>query len=158
MAMIEPNGAWISGVFLAAAAGLWLLHVYWQKRYALVRIDVERITQDVLHLAELQLDVYRKVAREVGSVEDRLHDLTLTAPDPSLPLERRYQVLRLSGHGMAPQQIAERLGMPSGEVELILNLKKFLDAAQARQARGRNGAPARNAGTAPAQEARASLG
>jgi len=115
------------------------------------------MAQDVLQVAGLQLEAYRKISRELSGMEERLLDLTAPSQDPSLPLERRYQVLRLSGKGLSSREISERLGMPGGEVELILNLKKFLDPALAGTIRGSGAAGLRAPRAQPVAEVTAHL-
>jgi hypothetical protein len=47
----------------------------------------------------------------------------------SLNLNRRAEVLRLSEAGEEPSSVAERLGIPAGEVEFVLKIDRILSSA-----------------------------
>jgi hypothetical protein len=49
----------------------------------------------------------------------------LSAPASSSPDQRRRKIYELADAGAAPLTIADKLHIPLGEVELILNLRKF---------------------------------
>jgi len=126
---------------LLAASGLLSLHWMWQRRYTAVQKELADVSEELFQMAELQVELYRKVAHEISDVEEKLLELAVPAEDPAPPLGRRSQVLTLSGKGLSTREISDKLRMPAGEVELILNLKKFLQ--------GRNAPlPARTPGSA----------
>jgi hypothetical protein len=55
---------------------------------------------------------------------------SLSIPFPqSINLNRRVQVLRLASQGEAPQSIAARVGIPTGEVEFVLKMDRLLREA-----------------------------
>jgi ATP/maltotriose-dependent transcriptional regulator MalT len=132
-------------LLLAAAAGFQVSQWILARRLAAARKELARVSDDVFQMAELQLELYRKVVRNINEVEEKVLELAIPCPDPSLPLERRHQVLTLSGKGMSPREIANRLKMPAGEVELILNVKGFVDARSTRSSAG-NGVSKAHAG------------
>jgi hypothetical protein len=132
-------------LLLAALAGSLVSQWTLRRRLAAAGRELARVSDDVFQMAELQLELYRKVARNINDVEEKVLDLAVPCSDPSLPLERRYRVLTLSGKGMSPREIANRLKMPAGEVELILSLKGFVDARSAGTCDG-NGVPKACAG------------
>ncbi len=107
----------------AAAAGCLMLLWFARRRLARAERELARLSDDLFQLAELQLVLVHKVDGELRDMEEKLLDLALPAADAPLPLERRHRVLALARKGMAPVEIAERLGMPAGEVELILGMK-----------------------------------
>ncbi len=75
------------------------------------RGQVER-TVERLH-AELE-----ELRQQVGATAQ-----PQTSPRPSLNLNRRTQVLRMSRRGDRPDQIASALGVPQNEVDLLLKLQ-----------------------------------
>lgn len=52
----------------------------------------------------------------------------MPSADAPLPLERRHQVLTLARKGVSAEEISRRLNIPKGEAELILSLRKYVDA------------------------------
>jgi hypothetical protein len=118
----------LAASLFAAAAGCVFLQWRLHRRCASLRQELMQVSGWVFQMAELQLMLYRKVAQSINEVEDKVLDLAVPGSDPSLPLERRYRVLTLSGRGLSAQDVAARLRMPVGEVELILNLRNFADA------------------------------
>ncbi len=64
-----------------------------------------------------------------GELELRLSRLPqLSAPKPSMNLARRSQALRMYRRGERPEQIAAALGIPQGEVDLLLKLHRSFAA------------------------------
>ena len=53
----------------------------------------------------------------------------LSAPTPSMNTTRRSQVLRMHRRGERPEQISAALGLPRGEVELLLKFHDSVGAA-----------------------------
>jgi hypothetical protein len=118
---------------LPVAAGAGCLALLWfvRRRLAGTERALAHLTEDLSQMAELQLALLRKVTGELRHMEEKLLDLTLPAPEAPLPLERRHRVLALARKGMAAAEIADRLGMPGGEVELILGMKGLAEARAA---------------------------
>ncbi len=86
------------------------------------------MSEDLLQMAELQMEIYRRVSKDLSDIEERVLDLSVPSAEATPPLERRHQVLTLARKGVALDEIARRLHMPRGEAELILNLRKYIDA------------------------------
>lgn len=64
-----------------------------------------------------------------GELELHLSRLPqLSAPRPSMNLARRSQALRMYRRGERPEQIAAALGIPQGEVDLLLKLHRSFAA------------------------------
>jgi hypothetical protein len=113
---------------LIAAAGCLLMWQLWRRRFLFLQAEVKRLSEDLLQAVELQSDMYRTVRRGLNGVEERVLELAVPSADAPLPLERRHQVLTLARRGISTDEIANRLNMPKGEAELILNLRRFVDA------------------------------
>ena len=111
---------------LLAASSLLSLHWMWQRRYDALRREMAEISEELFQMVELQAETYRRVTHEISEVEEKMLELVVPAEESSPPLGRRSQVLTLSGKGLSIREISDKLRMPAGEVELILNLKKFL--------------------------------
>jgi hypothetical protein len=80
--------------------------------------EVERLTRQA-----------GEYGRRIGSLENRAQSRTLETDELSVAVnikptitERRHRVLSLARRGQDPQTIAQTLGMPHGEVELMINL------------------------------------
>lgn len=64
-----------------------------------------------------------------GELELHLSRLPqLSAPKPSMNLARRSQALRMYRRGDRPEQIAAALGIPQGEVDLLVKLHRAFAA------------------------------
>ena len=126
--------SWLSGFlwYLGAAAlflagaGL-ILERRWQRRLRTLKQEMMRVSEDLLQVVELQADIYRRVCRDLSGIEEKVLDLSIPTADAPLPLERRHQVLMLARKNVAVDEIARRLSMPKGEVDLILRLRKYVD-------------------------------
>jgi len=114
--------------FLLLIAGFWALQWHWRRRSASIRDEISRMSDDMTQMVELQTKVYRKMNRSLTDIEERVMGLTVPSSDEALPLERRYQVLALARRGMPVEEIADRLNVPSGEADLILRLRRYMDA------------------------------
>jgi hypothetical protein len=118
---------------------LWILH----RRLARARKDLIEFAGDLFQMADLVGQLHRKVSDNLNDMDERVLEISAPGADPSLPLERRHRVLTLSGRGMASREIAGRLKMPVGEVELILGLRKFAEVRSGNtpDGNGSSGAP-----------------
>jgi hypothetical protein len=128
--MISWNGlvSCVGVAVLISAAGSLLLHKLWQQRYRALKQELKQFSEDLMQMAELQSDIYHRVSRHLNDIEAKVLDLSVPASEGALPLERRHQVLTLARNGVAVEEIAQRLGMPKGEVDLILSVRKFAKA------------------------------
>lgn len=82
-------------------------------------------------LAPASADVHVIVAtlqERIAATEETLARLQYTPPSAraSWNLHRRAEVLRLTGTGVAPREIAEALSIPAGEVEFIVKIGRLL--------------------------------
>jgi len=83
-----------------------------------------RITDQARRVAWLESRVRSRAANastEEESAEASIDTATATKPNIT---ERRHRVLTLARRGQDAKQIAEILGVPHGEVELIIGLSK----------------------------------
>jgi hypothetical protein len=84
----------------------------------------ERILKEFIEESE---KVARELSRRLSPAPDSLPATTTTdapvaSPRKKRGAEKKHQVLNLAGKGRPAKEIAERLMLPAGEVELILNL------------------------------------
>lgn len=93
--------------------------------------DLQRISNAMSELAEIQIETQKKYNAHFGEMEERIMELSIPSEDSGLPLERRHQVLSLARQGVCLEDIAKRLKAPVGEAELILNLGKYMDREKA---------------------------
>ena len=133
--MISLNGVLgcVGMAVLISAGGSFLLHRLWQRRFLALKPEMKRFSEDLMQMAELQSDIYRQVSRHLNDIEGKVLNLSVPSSEGSRPLERRHQVLTLTRKGIAVDEIARRLSMPKGEVDLILSLRKFVKATPPQQ-------------------------
>jgi hypothetical protein len=118
--------------FLVFAVMISSLGLYWiTTRKMLQRIqslerDLQRISDVVGQLAEIQIRSHQKSSVRFEDMEERMMELSVPSQDSGLPLERRHQVLALARQGIGLEDIVQRLKAPVGEAELILNLRKYM--------------------------------
>ena len=105
------------------------------RRVKTLERDLQRFSEAMCQLAEIQMKSYRKVTGNMGDIEERIVELAIPSDDARVPLERRRQVLTLAHKGVAIEEITKRLNVPRGEAELILNLRKYMDVATPRTAK-----------------------
>lgn len=93
-------------------------------RLTTVRQDLEifsrRAAEEWHRLAQLEARESQRV------VQPEFAEAVFAAPTPAKPslTERRHRVLRLAQRGLDARTIAETLGVPQGEVALIVGLSK----------------------------------
>jgi len=128
--MISWNGllGFVAVAVLMSVAGSLWLHRQWQRRFLALKHELAEVSENLMQMAELQTDVYRRVAGNLNDIEEKVLDLSVPASEGVLPLERRHQVITLARKGVGVDEIAHRLSMPKGEVDLILSLRKFAKA------------------------------
>jgi DNA-binding NarL/FixJ family response regulator len=92
----------------------------------------KQFSQRLLELSQRQTGTERALTEfidEPGRIAREFSKRMTAAPESAVATtrkrrgsEKRHQVLNLAGKGQPVKEIAERLMLPSGEVELILNL------------------------------------
>lgn len=69
------------------------------------------------------LELCERRRENAGAVKHKAEDKTAPADPASMSItERRHRVLTLAKRGLEAEQIADTLGVPHGEVELIISL------------------------------------
>lgn len=117
----------LGAVVLIASLGI-AVHLIWRRRFLALQEEMKRFSDDLLQVVELQSDIYRRMCRGLTDVEEKVLELSVPSSDAPLPLERRHQVLTLARKGVSVDEMARRLNMPRGEAELILSLRKYMEA------------------------------
>jgi DNA-binding NarL/FixJ family response regulator len=127
---------WLAVVYIPVAAVVCGLFTWRIRRQAAQSAELASTLAERLAAAEKKLE---KATQQIAEQERRLNWIELRArPNraasesaednksarkgrPSMT-ERRHRVLSLARRGVDAEQIAETLGMPYGEVELIISL------------------------------------
>ena len=129
--MLHPMTAWAlagAGLALALFLALYL--------FCTLKVEIRAAGRRAAHPVTAGLDDLR---RRLEDIESRSAAASLPAgpgeapaevsPVPvraSMNLSRRSQALRLSRRGESPEQIASRLGLATGEVQLLLKIHGVL--------------------------------
>lgn len=119
-------------LFAIAAALSWSKVEKSVRRIHSLEQDLERLSEAVSQMAEVQMKAQQKYAAQFGDMEERIMELSVPTHDSTMPLERRHQVLALARQGVALDEIVRRLKAPVGEAELILNLHRYAGGDSAR--------------------------
>jgi hypothetical protein len=128
MSMLNGIAICLGSAAIACVASCLILQFVWSRRVCALKKEMARVSDDLLQIVELQSDVYRRVRQGLSEVEEKVLELSVPTADAPLPLERRHQVLTLARKGVSADEIARRLNMPKGEAELIMNLRRYVDA------------------------------
>ena len=97
--------------------------------------DLQSISGVMSQMIETQMKTHRKYSANLDNLEERLMELSVPSHDSGLPLERRHQVMALARQGVELDEIVKRLKAPAGEAELILNLGKYMNMDNPKNAR-----------------------
>jgi hypothetical protein len=126
----------MTGITAASCSAIYfLLDRKYGRRIKTLEHDLQRFSEAMCQMAEIQMKNYRKVSGNLGDIEERIVELAIPSENTRVPLERRRQVLTLAHKGVAIEEITKRLNVPRGEAELILNLRKYMDVATPRAAK-----------------------
>lgn len=99
--------------------------------FVTVKHDIQRAKRSCdRERAELLQEV-RRLQAEIEGIQGRLAETEeklagiprIQPPQPGMNISRRSQILRLHRRGERPEQIAAALGLPQGEVDLLLKLQ-----------------------------------
>jgi hypothetical protein len=122
----------VLNTFLVFAVIVGSMGLYWSttrkmiQRIQSLERDLQRISDVVGQLVEIQMRSHQKSSVRLEDMEERIMELSVPSQDSSLPLERRHQVLALARQGVGLEDIVQRLKAPVGEAELILNLRRYM--------------------------------
>jgi hypothetical protein len=102
-----------------------------ERRIAGLEQDLRMVADALTQLADVHEKSHRKLSETTAALESRVLEMSSPeAHEQPIPLERRHRVLALARNGMSVDEIVARLGTPRGEVELIVNLKKYADTSR----------------------------
>lgn len=127
--MFEPIVIFLAFTSCGALSSTVLLWIRSERRIKVLARNLQNCCEALSQMAEIQMAEHQKVERNFGDLEERFLNLTTAENDAGRPIDRRYQVLTMSRNGFPLEEIVRRLNMPKGEVELILNLRKFMGAS-----------------------------
>jgi hypothetical protein len=96
----------------------------------------ETLAQDLGGSLDQKLTVLRKAVgdadgrrRELEFLEQKMHDQKLSS-------DQLTDILILANQGFAVEEIATRLNVPVGEVQLVIGLRKYLSSPDSRKLEG----------------------
>ena len=116
----------------ALAAWSWSGRRRDQEALRQARRDAERNLKEAVELFEA---TYRALSRDLQDLRQEIDERAAPAvvhTAAAAGADRRFQALALAGRGMNADEIAGRVGLPSGEVELILRLERLRKRAEGR--------------------------
>lgn len=88
----------------------------------------ESITRNISEDLLLKQNVLKKLISEAEKASDKLGYLEEKIKEKKLDKETINKVLILVNQGFTPREIAPKLNIPPGEIELVIKLKKYLNA------------------------------
>ncbi|MCP4217841.1 MAG: hypothetical protein GY765_24580 [bacterium] len=87
----------------------------------------ESITKNISEDLLMKQNVLRKLISEADKASDKLGYVEDKIKDKKLDKSTMTKVLILVNQGFTPKEIAPRLNIPVGEIELMVKLKKYLN-------------------------------
>jgi hypothetical protein len=137
-------------VIISAIVGLLSLAfawITWRMRRSLVRAhsDIIQLRQVVKDLISIQEYRMAKLKAEIGSPQTTTQTAATQAaaqtfvphkPTPSKPpitevAERKRHIWSLAEKGLSTEEIARRMGLPFGQVEVLLNMRLYSESIHA---------------------------
>lgn len=118
-------------LLLAAGLGLCMfLFVTLKQDLHRAQREAKKATQDLHELLAQQSagaeGLQKHVSQLESNIEERLAEVPqYSSPKPGMNTSRRMQVLRMYRRGERPEQIAAALGIPQGEVDLLLKVHEI---------------------------------
>jgi len=88
----------------------------------------ESITKNITEDLLLKQDVLKKLINEAEKASDKLGYLEEKIKEKKLDKDTINKVLILVNQGFTPNEIAPRLNIPLGEIELVIKLRKYLNS------------------------------
>lgn len=86
----------------------------------------ETITRNITEDLLLKESVLKKLISEADKATDKLGIIEEKIQDKKLDKETINKVLILVNQGFSPREIAPKLNIPLGEIELVIKLRKYL--------------------------------
>ncbi len=106
----------------------------WRRKVKALEKELRDVSETLLKMAEHQVKAYRRLTGNIEDIEERMTDMTTPVSESRTSLDRRHNILVLARKGMEVGEIARRLKIPRGEVELTLTLRKYGDRSDPRLA------------------------
>ena len=100
-----------------------------ERRLRVLERNLQQCYEALGQMVEIQMNEHRRVNGNLNDIEERIWNLTAPETHSASPLDRKHQVLTLSGKGFGLEEITNRLKIPKGDAELILNLKKYFTSS-----------------------------
>lgn len=88
----------------------------------------ERVTRNISEELTLKQDVLHKLISEAEKVSERLGIMEEKIKENKLDKETINKILILVNQGFSPLEIAPKLNLPLGEIELVIKLRRYLNA------------------------------
>ncbi len=88
----------------------------------------ESITKNITEDLLMKQDVLKKLISEAEKASDKLGFVEEKLKEKKLNKETINKVLILVNQGFSPAEIAPKLNIPLGEIELVIKLKKYLNS------------------------------
>ncbi len=88
----------------------------------------ESITRNISEDLLMKQNVLKKLITEAEKASDKLGYVEQKIKENKLDKDTINKVLILVNQGFTPNEIAPRLNIPLGEIELIIKLKKYLNS------------------------------
>jgi hypothetical protein len=125
--MSETSLMFVLIPLLCCAATYGVGRAVWERRIRALENELRACSEAICQMADTQIAVHRRVAATIGDIEERVLDLAVPSRESSHGLDRRHRVIALARKGMSLDDIAQRLNLPTGEAELILSLRRYMD-------------------------------
>jgi len=108
--------------------------ISWRMRRNLVHTtsDIQQLRQVVQDLISLQEYRFTKLKAEINAPQSTISGRPAPST-PSLPevAERKRYIWGLAEKGVSTEEIARRMSLPYGQVEVLLNMKSYSDSYHA---------------------------
>ena len=88
----------------------------------------ERVTRNISEELTLKQDVLNKLISEAERVSERLGMMEEKVKENKLDKETVNKILILVNQGFTPAEIAPKLNIPLGEIELVIKLRRYLSS------------------------------
>jgi len=88
----------------------------------------ERVTRNISEELTLKQNVLQKLISEAEKASERLGIVEQKIKENKLDKEMINKVLILVNQGFTPAEIAPKLNIPLGEIELVIKLRKYISS------------------------------
>lgn len=88
----------------------------------------EKVTRNISEELSMKQDVLTKLITEAEKASERLGIVEEKIKENKLDKETINKVLILVNQGFSPAEIAPKLNIPLGEIELVIKLRKYISS------------------------------